>query len=640
MYTKSFIKYNKRKTISVKIGDIEMGLNNPVRIQSMTNTSTKDVNATVEQTIRIADAGADYVRITVPTKKDADFLAQIKAELAKRGCNVPLIADIHFSPDAAIASAAICEKVRVNPGNYVDSKRFKSLEYTDEEYQDEINRIRERFLPLIEECKKQGTAMRIGTNHGSLSDRIMSRYGDTALGMAESTMEFLRVCQTEDYNDVVISMKASNPIVMIQACRLVVQKMESENMHYPLHLGVTEAGEGREGRIKSAMGIGSLLADGVGGTVRVSLTEEPELEIPVAKAICDTFDENVLSGFYSDPEKSDFYKDPYEYEKRKTFEVANIGGQNITPVIADLSNGDESITDLDFENAGFRFSQKLGVFVKTDTSADFLYIGSKPLPQKLKNVNYIVDAISDFEAKNCFKLYDYKSFIKIKKKHSTLNFVKITSSEFENISLENFNDKSVVFIFEIDNKAYSVQAGRAFFLHLMKNGIENPVIISQVYSKKDDEIAVRAAALTGPLFTDGFGDGIFLRKQNENTTHEITQISFGILQAARVRITKTEYISCPSCGRTLYSLQETTAKIHAKTSHLKGLKIGIMGCVVNGPGEMADADYGYVGTAPGKITLYKNKDAVKKHIAEEFAVEELINLIKEYGDWTEPEVEE
>ncbi|NPA43989.1 MAG: (E)-4-hydroxy-3-methylbut-2-enyl-diphosphate synthase [Chlorobi bacterium] len=613
------LKYNRTKTTKVNIGKVQLGGNNPIRIQSMTNTDTSDVEATVEQIIKIVDAGADFVRITVPTSVVAEKIKPIKDLLIAKGYDVPLVADIHFSPKAALISAKYLEKVRINPGNYADLKQFKHIEYTDEEYKKEVENIKTNFVPFLQVCKENNTAIRIGTNHGSLSDRILSRYGDTPLGMVESTMEFLRICKDESFNDIVISMKASNPIVMIHATRLLVKKMEEEGMNFPIHLGVTEAGNENEGRIKSAVGIGTLLADGIGDTIRVSLTEAPEKEIPVAQAIVDVFDEAVLSKFEVKKEINFKDFDFYSYKKRKSFAVKNVGGDNVPVVISDIS---KNVSKESILKSGYLYNKEQNVFKLTDLSADYLFVGNKVIEFKGD-----FDFISENENfKDAFQISNFNE----KKDFENLNFVELDDN-FINYDFNKFkNNENIVFVIDISKSHSPVHFGRSFFFFLEENKIKNPVIIKYKLSSYNEKSMVKASSEIGALFIDGFGDGVFLQSDTENIA-ELNELSFGILQACRTRITKTEYISCPSCGRTLFDLEETTAKIKAKTSHLKGVKIGIMGCIVNGPGEMADADFGYVGTGTGKITLYKKQEVIKRNIPEKDAVEELLNLIKQYS---------
>ncbi len=616
---KHFLKYKRTKTLSVSIGNIPLGSNYPIRIQSMTNTDTSDIEATARQIINISDAGADYVRITVPTSVVAEKIPLIKKYLAKKGYKTPLIADIHFSPKAAEISAKYLEKVRINPGNYADLKQFKHIEYTDKEYDEAVENIKEKFIPFLKICKKNNTAIRIGTNHGSLSDRILSRYGDTPKGMVESTMEFLRICKHENFNDVVISMKASNPIVMIHATRLLVKTMQEEQMSFPIHLGVTEAGNENEGRIKSAIGIGALLIDGIGDTIRVSLTEAPEKEIPVANSIVNVFNQAKLEKHIPLIEIQNIKFNPFSYQKRKSFTVENIGGNNIPIVISDISS---NVSEENILKSGY-FIGKNKKISKTDLAADYLFIGkSKNIIHK--NLKFISE--NKIDKKNSFSILNQKDF-KAENKNK-LNFLEVNAENFSSFDFKKIkNAYKTIIILDISKSISPVHAGRNFFFYLEKNKINNPVILKHKISKFNEQNLVKVSSETGILFVDGFGDGIWLQSEDNSITN-LNNLSFGILQACRTRITKTEYISCPSCGRTLFDLEKTTAKIKSKTSHLKGIKIGIMGCIVNGPGEMADADFGYVGTGTGKITLYKNQDVIKRNIPEKDAVEELLLLIK------------
>ncbi|HEY5533677.1 MAG TPA: (E)-4-hydroxy-3-methylbut-2-enyl-diphosphate synthase [Ignavibacteria bacterium] len=638
IYGNSLIKYSRFITREVKIGDIPLGGTNPIRLQSMTTTDTMNTKATVEQSIRIIKAGADYVRITAPSIKDANNLAEIKKELKAKGYNTPLIADIHFTPNAAETAARIVEKVRVNPGNYVDKKKFEIIEYTDNEYNAEIERIYERFSPLVKICKEYGTAMRIGTNHGSLSDRIMSRFGDTPAGMVESALEFLKICEDLNYYNIVLSMKASNPQVMVQAYRLLVNRMLELGMNYPLHLGVTEAGDGEDGRIKSAIGIGSLLEDGLGDTVRVSLTEDPEFEIPVCRKLVERY--TTRKNDKPIPEISSNPLNPSEYKRRETIEVSKIGGKNVPVVILtsteDIYNSSEGL-----KKAGYYYSETLDKWVIGDIAPDYIYLERKDLkyklPATLKKIFDYKYWSSSESKESSYPLFTLKEFISRQERASELNFLKINTGDiYKNEFGKAAEEKNLVLILETDNENAFADLRRSF-IELINSGIKHPVVVKRNYSGigDDEKFIIYSSADLGSLFIEGFGDGIWL--DSDGTPDDvITRCSFGILQASRVRISKTEYISCPSCGRTLFDLQETTALIKKHTSHLKGVKIGIMGCIVNGPGEMADADYGYVGSGQGKITLYKGKEIMKRNINTEIAVNELINLIKENGDWVEP----
>ena len=645
-YCNSLTTYSRFLTREVKIGDIALGGHNPIRIQSMTTTDTMDTIGTVEQTIRMVESGCEYVRITAPSIKEAENLANIKKELRFRGYDVPLIADIHFTPNAAEMAARIVEKVRVNPGNYADKKKFENLEYTQDAYTAELERINKKFIPLIKICKEYGTAMRIGTNHGSLSDRIMSHYGDTPRGMVESAMEFIRMCEAENYYNLVISMKASNTQVMVQAYRLLVETMVKEGMNYPLHLGVTEAGDGEDGRIKSAVGIGTLLEDGLGDTIRVSLTEDPEFEAPVAKALADRYalrnrKSEVGSRETDDASRlrtSDFRLQtysPYAYSRRVTESVQHIGGHHHPVVMIDVSQ--ENLKDPYFLNAvGYNYSAGLDKYNLTDQACDLVFLGdnlpSFSFPGNLKQIYNHKTWLALRDKHNCHPVFSLDEFNDSTIKDEHLNFVEIDATQFNHLSLHQL--VNVVFILNTSAQ-HGMAEQRAFFVALQEKNLQIPVIIKRTYKDLDaDNLQLYAATDLGALFTDGFGDGIWIDAAGQNLAL-LNATSFGILQATRTRISKTEYISCPSCGRTLFDLQETTQLIRSRTDHLKGLKIGIMGCIVNGPGEMADADYGYVGTGPDKITLYRGQEVVKKNVNTAFALDELINIIKGDGNWIE-----
>ena len=640
-YCNSLTKYSRFLTREVNIGDIPLGGDNPIRIQSMTTTVTMDTIATVEQTIRMVNTGCEYVRITAPSIKEAENLKNIKDELRIRGYNVPLIADIHFTPNAAEAAARIVEKVRINPGNYVDKKKFDQIEYTDDEYNAEISRITERFTPLVKVCKEYGTAMRIGTNHGSLSDRIMSRYGDTPLGMVESALEFVRICEVNNYYDIVLSMKASNPQIMVQAYRLLVHKMIEEGMNYPLHLGVTEAGDGEDARIKSAVGIGTLLEDGIGDTVRVSLTEPPENEAPVAIDLVKRYkDREKHSRFILE---TTFVKNPFEYLKRSTSNVKNIGSSNVPVVVADFSNVNLSLNDL--KSIGYKYDEAADKWILSDSSADFIYLGNNTakieLPQNLFAI-YNYHTWNELEEKkSVFPFSQLDDFITTEIKSDTLNFVQVTIEDIGKDSLQKIRDDKTVVLVMITYNSHGMAEQRRIFLELMALDIHLPVVIKRDYKNlTNDQFILYSATDLGGLFLDGFGDGIWISNKSDEKitdTKLVNRTAFGILQATRTRITKTEYIACPSCGRTLFDLVEVTNQIRSRTEHLKGVKIGIMGCIVNGPGEMADADYGYVGSGIGKITLYRGKEVVEKSLDENYAVDRLIQIIKDDGNWVEKE---
>ena len=640
LYCNSLTQFSRYKTRVVTIGDVPLGGDNPIRVQSMTTTDTMNTQATVEQSIRMIEAGCEYVRITAPSLKEAQNLENIKKELRTRGYDTPLIADIHFTPNAAELAARIVEKVRVNPGNYADKKKFESIDYTDLTYEAELERIRQRFTPLVKICKEYGTAMRIGTNHGSLSDRILSRYGDTPLGMVESALEFLRICEDNNYYNIVLSMKASNPQVMVQAYRLLIKTMQENNMNYPLHLGVTEAGEGEDGRIKSAVGIGTLLEDGIGDTIRVSLTEEPEFEIPVAKNLAERYSNRINHKAILEI-KNELPYSPYDYSRGKTNEVVNIGGHNVPRVIIDFSEK-QTITPATFFAVGYNYSVPMDKWNLTDQACDYIYVGDNKVDFQIPGtlgLIYNVSAWNNLKDKTrSYPLFSFDEYLNTEKKSTALNFVLITINDilqFSNFQIFKFSN--CIFIFETSNE-HGMAEQRRMFIELMSKNINIPVIIKRNYKDLSEEkFQLYACTDVGALLLDGFGDGVWIKQTNCTSPKNLNATAFGILQATRTRISKTEYISCPSCGRTLFDLQETTAKIRKRTDHLKGVKIGIMGCIVNGPGEMADADYGYVGTGIDKITLYKGKEVVERNVNSEKAVDALIELIKKHGDWVEKE---
>ena len=594
----------RRKTLSVKIGKVFIGSDHSIKTQSMTTASTMDTDKSVDEAIRIIQAGGKLVRFTAPNINEAKNLLNIKNALVAKGYDDPLVADIHFTPNAALEASKIVEKVRINPGNYVDKKKFEVKEYDDKSYQDELLKIEEKFIPLIDSCKENKVAMRIGTNHGSLSDRVMNRFGDTPLGMVESAMEFLRICKQNDYDQIVLSMKSSNPIVMIHAYRLLVKSMENENMHYPLHLGVTEAGDGLDGRIKSALGIGTLLTEGIGDTIRVSLTEDPEFEIPAAEKILEKIDSISEKIRLKNTDKRAF-----SFFKRETESIKNIGEKNPPIVISNSSN--------DFE----------GNF------PDYLFIDD--LDNLDDSKKYIIEGKDWNEnlSKNIFPYFNsLKDFRKSEAISNTLNFIEIELSKITNTIMQTFSN-NVVIVLNIDN------ANRhdllSAFNFLEEKRIKIPVILKGSYQSSDfEKVAIDASIDIGSILLEGMGNGIWI--QTKDFDSKINELSFLILQNTRTRIFKTDYISCPSCGRTKFDLQETTALVKEHTNHLKGLKISVMGCIVNGPGEMADADYGYVGSGDGVISLYKGKELVKRNISSEQAVDELIQLIKENDDWVDP----
>lgn len=607
-----YFNYTRRKSSEVHIGNTPMGGNNPIRIQSMANVSTMDTEAAVSQAIRMIEAGAEYVRFTAQGEREAHNLGEIRKKLKADNYNTPLVADIHFNPRAADVAATTVEKVRINPGNYVDKvKTFNLLEYTDEEYAIELQKIRDRFIPFLDICKKQGTAIRLGVNHGSLSDRIMSRYGDTPEGMVASCMEFLRICKEENFPNVVISIKASNTVIMVETVRLLVQTMDAEDMHYPLHLGVTEAGEGEDGRIKSAVGIGTLLADGIGDTIRVSLSEDPEAEMPVARKLRDYILEREGHTPIQATMAQNFNR--IKISRRVSRMVEGIGGTAMPIVISDRSNGD------------FEFDYS--------SLPDFIYIGKED-PDNLPNTfRLLVDTLFWKERPNAYPCFIASEIDELKNYSTALKFIRLTYADMSDHVLEVLKADPTVVVLLSTHHRNGVGSQRAAMHKLLIAGCDVPVVLHHDYCEREVEsLQLKSAADLGPLLLDGFGDGVMIH--NEGLHAQIAdRCMFGILQAARVRISKTEYISCPSCGRTLYDIQSTIARVKEATSHLKGLKIGIMGCIVNGPGEMADADYGYVGAGRGQISLYKGKECILRNIPEAEAVERLVQLIKDNGDW-------
>ncbi|MBT8378929.1 MAG: (E)-4-hydroxy-3-methylbut-2-enyl-diphosphate synthase [Ignavibacteria bacterium] len=653
-YCNSLTDYSRYKTREVKIGDVALGGSNPIRIQSMTITDTMDTMATVEQTIRMVDAGCEYVRITAPSINEAKNLENIKKELRKRGHKVPLIADIHFTPNAAELAARIVEKVRINPGNYVDKKKLEKFEYTDDEYSAEIERIRERFTPLVKICKEYGTAMRIGTNHGSLSDRIMNRFGDTPLGMVESALEFVRFCEDNNFYDIVLSMKASNTQVMVQAYRLLIQKMEEEGMNYPIHLGVTEAGGGEDGRIKSAVGIGALLEDGIGDTIRVSLTEDPEYEAPVAISLANRY--KLRENHTPIKHVENIPINPIDYNRRNTFEVLGIGGTNAPVVVSDFSTIKIDLPK-DLVDIGYKFDEQTDKWSLADTAADIIYLKNNDVnfgvPENLKLVLDYEVWLNVKAKKLRYPLFNKQNFLSSNTYSDQLNLLKLDIHDLDSELVSKIKTTPyVILVIETNNKHGMAEQRRLFF-ELIENEINNPVIIRRDYKNlSSDELRLYTSTDLGALLIDGLGDGVWvtaldLDKPKNRSNHSTkfagkeskekftNRTLFGVLQAARVRISKTEYIACPSCGRTLFDLQETTDMIRKRTEHLKGVKIAVMGCIVNGPGEMADADYGYVGSGTDKITLYRGKDIIKRAVPSKNAVNELIELIKEDGNWRE-----
>lgn len=637
-YTNSLTSYSRFLTREVNIGNLKIGGHHPIMVQSMTTTDTMNTEATVAQSIRMINAGCELIRITAPSINEAKNLEVIKKKLVAKGFNTPICADIHFTPNAAEFAARVIEKVRVNPGNYADKKKFETIDYSDTAYEAELERIRTRFTPLVKICKEYGTAMRIGTNHGSLSDRILSRYGDTPLGMVESALEFLRICEENNYYNIVISMKASNTQVMVQAYRLLVAKMIETNRNYPLHLGVTEAGDGEDGRIKSAVGIGTLLEDGLGDTIRVSLTEEPELEIPVAKLLAERY---TTRKNHQTIKPIDFESpyNPYEYTRHTTNEIINIGKGNVPRVVADYSMKPE-VTAASLFGVGYNYSVPLDKWNLTDMAVDYLFLGDNSINFEIPGtLGLIYNSETWLKYKHqdrSYPLFCGEEYFLSSAKSTNLNFVAIDVSVLTPEFIKKIkSEKDVCLVLDSCN-THTMAELRRMAVDLKYYECKLPFIIKCNYiSLNESQFQLYSSTDVGGLLLDGFGDGIWIKQKDCVSTQICNSTAFGILQATRTRISKTEYISCPSCGRTLFDLQETTQKIRERTDHLKGIKIGIMGCIVNGPGEMADADYGYVGTGPGKISLYKGKEVVKKNVTSDTAVDELIGLIREHGDWVE-----
>ncbi len=650
IYCPSLTEYKRRETITINIGDIPMGSAYPIRVQSMTTVDTMDTQGSIDEVKRMVDSGCEYVRITAPSVKEAQNLENIRNGLRKEGIKIPLIADIHFTPNAAELAARIVEKVRINPGNYADRKRFEVIDYTDASYAAELERIREKFIPLIRICKEYGTAMRIGTNHGSLSDRILSRYGDTPLGMVESALEFLRICEELGYFNIALSMKSSNTQVMVEAYRLLVLRLDEEGLKpYPLHLGVTEAGEAEDGRIKSAVGIGTLLEDGLGDTVRVSLTEAPENEAPVARALIERYTKRSPHDYIEPVDNCPI--NPFQYIRRETREVYNVGGLNVPRVIADYSEIDVNQLD-DLKSVGHFFLPVPDKWAMNDQGVDFIYSGIRPIPFMLPNgLKEIIDHqqwLTHTDRNNKFPLIQIQNWADLDAGDTSdqINFISGTIHSFDRLFLESIRNAGNIILLISSNNEHAMPELRRFFYTLAELKIKIPVIIQRSYQiDLGDRLTLYSATDIGGLLVDGFGDGVHLSPIFDKTgTHLdklksaalFNSIGFGILQAARTRMSKTEYISCPSCGRTLFDLQETTAMIRKHTEHLKGIKIGIMGCIVNGPGEMADADYGYVGMGKDKIALYRGQEVIKRSVTAAKAVDELIGLIREDGRWIEP----
>lgn len=611
-----YFNYSRRQANEVFVGATPMGGAYPIRIQSMTNTVTMDTEACIEQAKRIIDAGGEYVRLTTQGVREAENLKNINIGLRSQGYQTPLVADVHFNPNVADVAALYAEKVRINPGNYVDAARtFKKLEYTDEEYTQEIEKIRKRFIPFLNICKENHTAIRIGVNHGSLSDRIMSRYGDTPEGIVESCMEFLRICVSENFWNVVISIKASNTVVMVKSVRLLVEQMDKEGMSFPLHLGVTEAGDGEDGRIKSALGIGALLSDGLGDTIRVSLSEAPEAEIPVARKLVDYIIQRENHPYIPGAEAPEFnYTNP---SRRITQAVGNIGGNNLPVVISARLEGNMEVSE--------------------QFKPDYIYCGQKLPENRREDIGYILDANCWDGTPGTYPAFNFQQMMELHHCPAPMKFLFMTYMGLNEEAQACLKLHPEVVLIAQSNHPNRLGEFRGIAHQLMTQGLQNPLVFFQFYQEKQTEnLQIKSAADMGALIFDGFCDGILLFNHgNAIPEQKVDETAFGILQAGRIRTSKTEYISCPGCGRTLYNLESTIARIKAATAHLKGLKIGIMGCIVNGPGEMADADYGYVGAGRGKISLYKKKECIEKNIPEEQAVEKLIELLKANGDYHE-----
>ena len=615
-----FFNYRRRSTVDVPVGSVIMGGNHPVVVQTMTNTDTRDTEGSVAQCERIIAAGADLIRLTTQGVREADNLRNIHRELREKGYSTPLSADIHFNPRAALVAATVAEKVRINPGNFVDKqKTFAELEYTDEEYAGEMDKIRAQVVPFLNVCKEHGTAVRIGVNHGSLSDRIMSRYGDTPEGMVASCMEYLRIAVEEGFNDIVISMKASNTLLMTKAVRLLVDRMDKEDMHFPLHLGVTEAGDGEDGRMKSAVGIGALLSDGLGDTIRVSLSEDPEAEVPVARKLVDYVVQRHGHRAIEGTSYPGF--SPFSTDRRETDAVWNIGGEHLTVVISDRSR----VADMT---------------INSHFIPDYIYVGSS-LPDNFpKGMKSIVDYPGWEERIDNFPLFTVDNMAEMGSCNAPVKFLRISYPQLNETVVAQIKSEQKTVLMLTTGHQNGVGEQRAFFHTLLNAGCRVPVVLQRSYLEDDPEdIMIKGGVDFGTVLLDGFGNGIMLTNEGNIAITDLDYYAFGLLQAARVRTSKTEFISCPSCGRTLFDLQTTVALVKKHFSHLRHLKIGVMGCIVNGPGEMADADYGYVGAEHGKISLYRRKDLIEKNIPQTEAVERLIQLIKDHGDWIDPEEE-
>ena len=614
----NYFNYKRRLASDVKIGNVTLGSEYPILVQTMTNTDTLDTEESVAQCERIIEAGGELIRLTAQGVKHSENLKNIHQALHDKGYNVPLSADIHFNPRAANVAAKYVEKVRINPGNFVDrTTSSDTVEYTDEEYANELEKIADKFVPFLDICKQHSCAVRIGVNHGSLSDRIMSRYGDTPEGMVESCLEYLRIALAHDFTDIVISLKSSNTLLMTKSVRLLIDRMNAEDMHFPLHLGVTEAGGGEDGRIKSAVGIGALLSDGIGDTIRVSLSEDPECELPVAQKLVDyvALRQNHAPIEAEASKKFSFFST----DKRTTHKVRNIGGDSLPVVITDRSKNNDSS-------------------INTHFIPDYVYVGKQIPTEMPKGMKLILDHHAWTDQIDHYPLFAVEELQALIACNSKLKFLQLTYTDLVQSKLiEKLNQLNNTVLILKTNHANGVGEQRAFMHQLLQHDCSVPVILQRSYSENEPEdLQVKAGVDFGALLLDGFGNGIMLSNDGDIAATEVDAYMYGILQAARVRTSKTEFISCPGCGRTLFNLQDTVAKVKASFSHLKTLKIGVMGCIVNGPGEMADADYGYVGAEPGKISLYKKKERIEKNIPEAEAVERLIALIKKHGDWVEP----
>ncbi|MBN1157989.1 MAG: (E)-4-hydroxy-3-methylbut-2-enyl-diphosphate synthase [Bacteroidales bacterium] len=635
-YTDNLTNYRRRRTVVVYVGSIPMGSACPVRLQSMANTNTCRIGDSVAQCIQLAEAGAHYVRFTVPSVRDAACLKQIRQKLLEAGHDIPLIADVHFNPGIALEAAAVVEKVRINPGNYGSTGNMPKKTSPESAEDDAFKRVQASFRKLLSACRTHKAALRIGVNHGSLSQRIIRQYGNTPEGMTESAMEFLRVCRSEDFDQVVVSMKSSNILVMVQATRLMVRKMKEEGMDYPLHLGVTEAGGGEDGRIKSAAGMGALLADGIGDTIRVSLTEDPVAEIPVAKKLIDHIED--LKSHTKLPEPDRYFVYPYEQHKRPVNTTAYAEGRNIPMVIGEVAS-DITATEEHLSDFGWSYSAENGRWTFEERSADFVFVRKAALKSRIPQPRGLIVPQEEWDqgkSGHFLPLFDSGKYLNLEKAPEGLHFVEARLQDMQEQFIEKLKaGPSVILVYSCNNKNITAEL-RVVFTRLHDLDCPVPVVIRNQYHEDDLEtFQVISAADTGGTFVDGMGNGLWLSNSGNIHNSLIMSTAFGILQACRARISRTEYIACPSCGRTHFDIMKTLAEIRKRTSHLKGLKIGVMGCIVNGPGEMADADYGYVGSGKGKITLYRSREVIRRGIPEEKAIDELIRLIKESGDWTD-----